>query len=577
MLKNNTSLVERDKKQLSRAFAGFVLNKLIDISVVDACSSVTDDYDDCGIDAIFYLNGVLYLVQVKLNTRAFDYEDALKFCDGVTKLLDGDFNHFNANVQRRWSELDSAFDNCSSIKLVIGYTGECITEHAKRVFLDLYSRVIDDEPRLNNEIIEFGSTCVVEKLLEEKALEVVNATLPISKLQLVNEPMPTYFGVVKLIDLVMLHQEKSKALYESNIRYFLGTNNSAVNQSIQRTLKTNKTTFFYLNNGVTALADKVEKKGTKNHTKLRLKGLSVINGAQTISSAAEYVKKFPDDDIGDAKVLLTVIESNTNSDVGRAITKARNHQNPVASSNFIALDPVQEDIRRVLDFLNYSYHYRPEAMPSGAEQNSKVITMDTAMRALAIFSSDYRYPYWLKNEPQRFQLIESTEYAALFKPTPIGSILVNKVNCYRFIKEILSTNDTAGREEGERLFYRHGAYLIASVLAKTLSKLVDTPIVLPLDEIKKIISSPLDECRHICWETAKSAVGTRNSVQAFFRNQSYTVDLLERCMIAVYKLNDNEQIVQIKRAVAVTDGKLNKDNIFSYLVSKSPKIERSSK
>jgi hypothetical protein len=562
---------EQDKKQLSRAFAGYVLHKHLDLSVVEACASVIDDFDDCGVDAIACVDQVLYFVQVKLKSKAFDQDDALKFRNGIASLLKGNFNQFNSNVQKRLPELEAAFNSCDAIKLIVGYTGDCITEHAKQVFVALYDEVIDEEPRLDKKVIEFEATQIAETLLDEKALGTVEVTIPFSKLQLVAEPRPTYFGIVKLHDLVVLHQDKSKALYERNIRYFLGTKSSNVNQSIQETLRSNKKAFFYLNNGVTALAESIKKKGTAASPRLELKGLSVINGAQTISSAADYVKKFPYDDIKDARVLLTIIQAGSDSDFGRSVTKARNHQNPVTAGNFAALDPAQENLRRELDYLGYSYHYRPEALPTGAEKDPQVITFELAMRSLAMFGIDSHFPFWLKNEPIRFQQIDSPEYASLFSPAPMGSILVNKVNCYRFIRDVLAANDAPGGEEGERLFYRHGVYLIAAVLAKRLTDLVNSPTLVRHEVLNQLVSAPLDECRHLCWENAKGYVGTRNGVLAFFRNQGNTVSLLERCMTAVYKLGDSTELAAVK-AQSFVGEKYPKERVFRYLVANCPKI-----
>ena len=562
---------EQDRKQLSRAFAGFVLHKHLDLSVVEACASVVDDFDDCGIDAIAYVDQVLYFAQVKLKNKAFDQADALKFRNGIALLLQGKFQQFNVNVQKRAPELEAAFNNCDAIRLIVGYTGDCVTEHAKQVFVALYDEVIDDEPRLAKDLIEFEAKQITEALLNEKAMGTVNVTIPFSKLQQVSEPRLTYFGVVNLHDLVALHQNERKALYERNIRYFLGTKSSNVNQSIQETLRSNKKGFFHLNNGVTALANSIEKKGTNVSPKLKLRGLSVINGAQTISSAADYVKRFPVDDIKDARVLLTIIQADSDSDFGRSVTKARNHQNPVTAGNFAALDPAQENLRRELDYLGYSYHYRPEALPVGAEKNSQVITFELAMRSLAMFGTDSHFPFWLKNEPIRFQQIDSLEYASLFNPAPMGSVLVNKVNCYRFIRGVLAANDAPGGEDGERLFYRHGAYLIAAVLAKRLTDLVNSPTLVRHEVLNQLVSAPLDECRHLCWESAKGYVGTRNGVLAFFRNQGNTVSLLERCMTAVYKLGDSPELAAVK-AQSFVGEKYPKERVFRYLVANCPKI-----
>jgi hypothetical protein len=571
LLDKKKSSVEQDKKQLSRAFSAYILHKHLDLSINDACNSVVDDFDDNGIDAIFFLPPTLYCVQVKLKHKEqFKEEDALKFRNGVDLLLKQKYDDFNKNVSNRRDELDAAFDHASSIKLIVGFLGDGISEHARAILRTFLLDGVADEPRLESEWVEFNSDNTVEAMLEEKSVGRVDTVLVLEKLHSIHEPRATYYGIAKVKDLVELHKEHKKALYERNIRYFLGTKGSEVNRSIQSTLRDNPEEFFYLNNGVTALANIIERKGTQATPKLKVTGLSVINGAQTISSAAEFLKDNPGHDISNARVMLTIIKANTETDFGLAVTKARNHQNPVSTGSFAALDPVQEKLRRELDYLNYSYHYRPEALPMGAEKNDRVITIDLAMRALAIFGLDSRIPYWLKNESSRFQNIDSSEYTNLFGQGLMGSVLVNKVNCYRFIRDVLASNDAASQGP-ERLFYRHGAFLIASILAKRLKSIVTSPNVILKEQMNLLLSPVLDECRETCWEMSRGHVGTHNGVLAFFRNQGNTVALLERCMAEVYKLSDSPELVAIKSQYKATEA-FPRERSIRFLVTNCPQI-----
>ena len=45
---------EQNRKNLSRAFGAFVLKKLCDIAAETASKAVIDDFDDYGIDVIYY-------------------------------------------------------------------------------------------------------------------------------------------------------------------------------------------------------------------------------------------------------------------------------------------------------------------------------------------------------------------------------------------------------------------------------------------------------------------------------------------------------------------------------------------
>jgi hypothetical protein len=71
---------DQQRKNLSRAFSAFALHRICDISQVDAAKAVVDDFDDNGIDAIYYLAGTetLYIVQAKLKASASTVSH--KFC-----------------------------------------------------------------------------------------------------------------------------------------------------------------------------------------------------------------------------------------------------------------------------------------------------------------------------------------------------------------------------------------------------------------------------------------------------------------------------------------------------------------
>ncbi len=575
LLNKERPKADQDKKQLSRAFSGFVLHKMLNLGIADAAQSVVDDFDDNGLDAIHYetASKTLYLIQTKFEAnKQFDEPDAIRFRNGTEYLLGQQYKRFNVNVQSRKDELDDAFDEAEKIKLVVAYVGAGFSVHARNALTALTEDEEHHEAaRLQANIEEYGPDKVQADLLAEQSVGVVNDSLRLTKWQHLGGHRDTHIGVALVSDLVALHKKHKKALYERNIRYFLGSRESDVNRSIQDTLRTAPDEFFYLNNGITALADQVEApQGTKANKRLRLRGLSVINGAQTISSAAEFVAQNPLSDISNAKVLVTIIKADSEGKFGRSVTRARNHQNPVSTGNFASLDPRQEELRRELAYLGYSYHYRPEATPRNAEVSASIITIEQAMKALALFEVDSRYPYWLKNEIVRFQNAESSEYQSLFTQTLTGAQLVNKVKFFRFVRDVLASNAAAtGGAEG--LFYRHGTFVVAAVLAKRCRTRVNEPDVLKQVQLNALLSAPLDQCRQACWDKARPLVGQGRSVLSYFQNQGSTVRLLDGCMSAIYGLEQAEAYQAVKQ---VTDRReaFPQERVFRYLSTQAPQI-----
>ena len=179
-------------------------------------------------------------------------------------------------------------------------------------------------------------------------------------------------------------------------------------------------------------------------------------------------------------------------------------------------------MRRELAYLGYSYHYRPEATPRNADVARSIITLEQAMKALALFELDSRYPYWLKNEVARFQNAESNEYKGLFTRKLTGTQVVNKVKFFRFVRDVLAAN-AAATTGAEGLYYHHGVFVAAAVLAKKFRNRVnETGRVEARAGIQPAIECASRECRQTSWDIARPMVGQGRSVLAFFQNQGDT-------------------------------------------------------
>ena len=121
-----------------------------------------------------------------------------------------------------------------------------------------------------------------------------------------------------LFDLVNLYNKKGKELFNRNIRF--GINDElAVDTTIKATLAKSPEEFWYLNNGITLIIER-DNLDLKDYERIILSDspekeekikLTVVNGAQTLNSAAEFFYGEEDDDNGardKAFVMLKVIE-----------------------------------------------------------------------------------------------------------------------------------------------------------------------------------------------------------------------------------------------------------------------------
>lgn len=563
---------DQQRKNRSRAFSAFALHNICSIPKIDAARAVIDDFDDYGIDAIYYHapTETLYLVQSKLKAaEQFSQEEALAYCQGTRKLIKQDFSGFNKNVQDRKTEIEDALDNCSHIKLVVAHTGSGISKHAKNAIDELLADEDHGEERLEPQAIDYDSIRVVKDLRAAKAYEQIDTELWVQKCSTVSEPRVTYFGLVQLQDLVALHEKHGKALYERNIRTFLG-HKTEVNTSIQRTLAAKPQDFLYLNNGVTALCQEIHPKGTKQaqggRKKLKLRGFSVINGAQTIASSAKFLADNKDSDLTGAKVSITLIKADADGEFGKSVTRARNHQNPVLLANFAALDDEQERLRRDLAYLEIHYAYKAEAADGVIDECR--IRIDEAAQALAMLQTDPRYVVWLKKEPAQLLDTASDQYKALFSTTLTAFQLANAVRLNRYIQNRMATEARSAAGQ-ERLIYKHGGYALAWTLAKRLRSEINGTVLLDTAKVKAALSAPFDQLRQTLYDAALAAMYSKGPL-ALFRNQTDVLPLLQNVLITYYGLSA-DPVLDHKKALYKA-GQPYPEELFSYLVTRAPQI-----
>lgn len=163
-----------------------------------------------------------------------------------------------------------------------------------------------------------------------------------------------HIGFVRLADLHRMHKELGPCFFDSNIRYGLG-DGEAVNRAISATLRQivldqtdHPDNFAFNHNGITLFAEDVE----ASDGLCRLKAPRLLNGAQTVTTVAEFLKKNNDNPklstgksiFESTRVLCKIITSADQKFVTR-VTINNNRQNPVEPWNLHANDIIQLDLQ----------------------------------------------------------------------------------------------------------------------------------------------------------------------------------------------------------------------------------------
>ena len=558
-------------KNLSRALPAFAISALCDVEPKEAAEAIVDDYDDFGVDGIYYHapSETLYIVQGKLKAGAmFRQDEANAFAQGIRKLIAQDFSDFNNHVLNRQVAIEDAIENCSRIEVVVVHIGAGLSHHADLALRQLLDDASHGEERFAPAVTNFDAARIVAQLQQGQAYPRVDATVVLQAPGCRSEVRKTYIGFIAVSYLVKLHQIHGKALYAKNIRQHLGQNTDA-NTAIRNTLGTTPEQFEHLNNGVTILADRIEpKENRKAGKRLRLTGMSIINGAQTVASSASFVAANPTASISAAFVHATVIQADQDAEFSKSVTKARNLQNPVSAQNFAALDDQQERLRRELAVLGYHYVYKPEGLDGAADP--KRIRIEEAAQALAMLQPDPRFPVYLKKEPGQILLVDGAPYKALFTVDLTAYRLVNAVLLSRFLQRRMVMEAAAKGAGYEKLTYKHGSFSLGFVLAKRLEKVLSGAAIIDQAKLSTQLSVPFDEARQSLWDEVSKRTAYKGPL-ALLRTLGDAVPILRDAMITHYGLAADPAIAPLRAKVVPTDPYPQKA-LFDYLSVKAPQI-----
>lgn len=166
-----------------------------------------------------------------------------------------------------------------------------------------------------------------------------------------------------------------KYLFESNIRDF--QNNTSVNNEIQRTLKEkNEFDFWWLNNGITIIAEN----GTLVGKTLHLENIQIVNGLQTSHTLYNtFSSNLPESDT--RSILLKIIITDKKETMGNII-KSNNSHNPVPPALLRATHKVQRDIEDYFLANGFYYDRRKNYYKNLNKPTKKIISINYLSQCL---------------------------------------------------------------------------------------------------------------------------------------------------------------------------------------------------
>ncbi|WP_435113004.1 AIPR family protein [Nocardiopsis synnemataformans] len=472
-----TKPTDREQMLLSRALAALAVSDTLGCTAEEAAALVTDGGEDWGIDSI----GVderpevptLLINQSKWSDDAsgkFRQGDVDRLRRGIVYLHNGRFDEFNARMRphadhvhkvlqtprapvilmltvMRWK--DKPLDG-SVIKLL----EELRDEMGGPGVVDLRVRYLEDIEEMYERAWSSSDIRVKPRLdsfvRDEKG------------------PQEAYYGTLPATELAAWFRRYGTRLFDENVRRPLGT--TTVNSRIVNTLLETPEDFFYHNNGVAVLCDTVDPApGARMNAGgvLELRGVQVVNGAQTIASIARAMETSPEQ-VANATVGIKIIcLEGSPEGFGATVTRAMNTQNAMVLQDYVALDEKQQRLAMdFLDHLNKEYVLQRGSAPPATEDAGCLVS--EAAEALACADEDAGVTAHARKDPEALWDTEADGlYRRLFGGTLKAETVWKQVCLLRVIRKRLA-RERENRADKAALIAEHGVSLCAHVVFQQL-------------------------------------------------------------------------------------------------------------
>jgi AIPR protein len=352
--------VERERNFYTRALPAFLLVQRAGATVEQAVSAIVDGGGDHGIDAAYVsADNTIWLLQSKYIDAGLgepDLGDVHKFCTGARDLLGQQWARFNAALNAKTAELTRALkDETCRVQVMLVHTGGAVSDDRRTLFAELER----DFNAANSDFLRtqsYGLASLHDLHLESNAAQAIDAQIALRDYGLVETPYRALYGRLPTWRLAELSLQYGDALVERNIRRFKGS--TSVNDDMTATLRQHADQFFYFNNGITFLCESFNEVGARDPRRAQgnfnVRGLSVINGAQTLGAIAREPAAHYDAHPSEVLATFVCVEGAPEG-FGDEVTRKRNRQNAVDIEDYAALDERQSRWRDTLALVDTVY------------------------------------------------------------------------------------------------------------------------------------------------------------------------------------------------------------------------------
>lgn len=319
------------------------------------------DYHDLGIDAyeIYEDTKDIYLIQNKYfsetSSITAEYVKNDFLLRAITALENGTYRK-SEELQSTFTKYKNHSDFAVYLQLFVTNNNKCIEadEYIKKFNLEhtrYHARIFylnDIEERYYGEIKQVKKNITVNVESVNKGT-ILNINSDGYKLENIIDARYVLTPVVSIYRLYRESIEKGYPIFDMNIREYLG--NKGVNKDIYNTLldSEERKNFFYYNNGITVICDKMSKITTQPseynmNAVFKIDNPQIVNGCQTVNSIYEALKNVDptvlEKEYKDSFVMLKILEIDRDNSVEDTLYKNivtyNNSQNAIDEKTFQA-------------------------------------------------------------------------------------------------------------------------------------------------------------------------------------------------------------------------------------------------
>jgi AIPR protein len=338
---------------LSRGLAALASQIEHPCSDMIASRAVFDGQDDQGLDAvavaIHLTQPRICLIQAKWSDRAkatFGEAEVHKMVEGLDLILDLQFSRFNRRFQPHVATLEQAFDiGTPKITLVLALMRtEPVSTDVRKLIEKKIAQYNQVEEMVDYKVIDLRD--FHREILGDAAAPKIDTRVRLEGFGQETSPYKAMYGTMTVPDIADLYGEHRRGLFARNIRDALDLTD--VNVKIKNTLLHQSEHFWYFSNGITMLCESinsVRKAVPGGVAEFQISGVSVVNGAQTVSAIHKaYIADPEIAQRGRVMVRLISLEG-CPPGFGDQVTTSNNTQNPIEDRDFKSLDPAQIKLR----------------------------------------------------------------------------------------------------------------------------------------------------------------------------------------------------------------------------------------